>query len=194
MLSTESKGLVTVTRIRAQVAQIEKSINIYAMTHQGKLPASLDELFQFASNNNDYSEKPLLKKEDLIDPWGEPFLYERDGRRYVIVSSGPDRKMGTEDDFFEGSSGLFEKIWAAKHTQAIAEQGTNAVQGAAAGAAPPLAGTQKATPNRASVTGSQPLDEPDETESTPWKIPLLIGITAAIGAVSGWRYFRKRGK
>jgi len=47
-------------------------------------------------------------------------------------------------------------------------------------------------PNRVPVTDSQPLDEPDETKTTPWKISLLIGIIA-FGAIGGWCYFRKKG-
>ena len=75
---------------RTQIADIDKAINIYAMQHNGQLPDALSALVE--------SDDPLLNKPDLIDRWGEPFGYERNGRRYIIRSSGPDRIMGTEDD------------------------------------------------------------------------------------------------
>ena len=82
-----------IPRIRLQISEIEKAVEIYAMIHQGKLPASLDDLIQGTEDN-----PPLLKKEAIIDPWGEPFEYKRTGRNFTIRSSGPDRQMGTEDD------------------------------------------------------------------------------------------------
>ena len=36
-------------------------------------------------------------------------------------------------------------------------------------------------------------DTPPEPQTTPWKIPLLIGITATAGVVMAWRCFRKKG-
>ena len=33
-----------------------------------------------------------------IDPWGEDYLYESDGRSYLLRSSGPDKMMDTDDD------------------------------------------------------------------------------------------------
>jgi general secretion pathway protein G len=31
------------------------------------------------------------------DPWGEEFIYESDGRKYTIISTGPDRLEGGEE-------------------------------------------------------------------------------------------------
>jgi len=89
---------VPLPHTRVKIADIEKTITLYTMNHNGKLPASLGELLEFASTQYDSKKKPLLKKEDLIDPWGEPFRYEPKGRRFTIISSGPDKIMGTEDD------------------------------------------------------------------------------------------------
>jgi hypothetical protein len=103
------------------------------MEHDARFPASLDELLQFASAKDDYQRNPLLKKEDLIDPWGEPFAYERseNGRKYILRSSGPDRIMGTADDFVEGYPPSYVTSWKAKQTPPVDGQGTNAVQAAA---------------------------------------------------------------
>ena len=83
-----------ISQPRAQLAMIEQAVQIYAMVHNGKFPESLNDLIK---GTDDAS--PLLKKEYLLDPWGEPIEYERDGRTFIIRSSGPDREMGTEDDF-----------------------------------------------------------------------------------------------
>ena len=194
MSGIESQGLVVIPETRAKLANIQKAINIYIMGHNGKLPASVDELLRFASNNYDYGNKPLLKKEDLIDTWGEPIEYINDGRRYALWSSGPDRKMGTKDDVFDGTPSLYEVLWESKHAQAIEEQGTNAVQAATVETAQPTAGVGKVTPKRVPVTSTQSsaeTDEPAKTTTAPWKILLLIGGTV-LGAMAAWRCFRKK--
>jgi len=33
---------------------------------------------------------------------------------------------------------------------------------------------------------------PPEPQTTPWKLPLLIGLIATAGAITAWRYFRKK--
>ncbi|MCP4913137.1 MAG: type II secretion system major pseudopilin GspG [Oligoflexia bacterium] len=33
-----------------------------------------------------------------VDPWDEDYLYKSDGKKYEIISIGPDREEGTEDD------------------------------------------------------------------------------------------------
>jgi hypothetical protein len=194
MLEAECQGRVILTKTRTQIADIEKAIEIYMMDHSNKLPVSLDELFQFASNNFEYGNKPLLKKEDLIDAWGEPIEYIRDGRRYALWSSGPDKKMGTKDDVYDGSPTLYKTVWEAKYAQAIAQQETNTVQEATAGAIQPPASVGETPPNSVPAITAQPTANPDnpaDPKTTPWKIPLLIGIVAIIGAMAAWRCFRK---
>ena len=186
MLGMECQGLVILPKVRTQIGDIEQAVQVYAMHHNGKLPASLDNLIQGTENS-----PPLLNKEDLIDPWGEPFLYEREGRQYVIMSSGPDRIMGTKDDFYDGSLTLFEKIWNAKHEQAIEEQKTNAVQEATTKTTQSATGIGKTQANCVPVTGGQSPTESAETKSAPWKIPLLIGVFI-FGSVTAWCYFKKR--
>ena len=48
------------------------------------------------------SYKSLIRKEALIDPWGNEYRYLRPGKynpeTYDIYSLGPDGKEGTEDD------------------------------------------------------------------------------------------------
>ena len=196
MLGMECQGLVIIPKTRTQISDIQKAMQIYAIDHNGKLPASMDELFLFASNNYEYSEKPLLKKEDIIDIWGEPIRYEREGGKYIIISSGPDKKMGTADDFYDGRPMSYVESWRAKHAQAIVEQETNAVQEVTAETVQPPVGVGKTQANRVPVIGTQPPPDPDkpaeQPKTTPWKLPLLIGIIATAGATMAWCCFRKR--
>ena len=85
--------LVPFPPTRLSISQIEQAIQVYRMTHNGKLPDTLDELVQGTKDT-----PPLLHKEHLHDFWGEPFRYEREGHKFIIKSSGPDRQMGTADD------------------------------------------------------------------------------------------------
>ena len=189
VLSVECQGRYIIPKTRAQVADIERAICIFAMDHNGKLPASLDELVQGTDDN-----PPLLKTEDLIDSWGEPFGYESGGKRFVLVSSGPDREMGTKDDIFSGNSDAYEKKWKDKHSQAIKEQETNAVQEATVEPVQPTAVIETVTLERVPMTSTQPPTEPDapaKGKTTPWKLLLLVGV-AAVGAIMAWRCFRKK--
>ena len=72
MLGIECLGLSILTPFRIKIADIEKALHIYTIDHDGKFPNSLDELLLFASHNYDYGKKPLLTKEDLLDPWANP--------------------------------------------------------------------------------------------------------------------------
>lgn len=72
---------------------IEKAVQVYVASHNGKLPDSLEELVHPSDGS-----PQLLEKNVLIDPWGKPIEYERKGSNFSIRSSGPDRMMRTEDD------------------------------------------------------------------------------------------------
>jgi len=85
--------IASFTRIRSQIMEIEKSVQIYARERNGEFPETLDEL----TLPND-GKSSFLKKKTLIDPWGKPIDFERKADRFIIRSSGPDRIMGTEDD------------------------------------------------------------------------------------------------
>ena len=158
------------------------------MVREGEYPASLDALVQRLYQ---------IKKEDLVDPWGEPIGYEHSGGDYIIWSSGPDKKLGTADDIIRGSHPSYEASWKAKLAQALGEQGTNAVQGATAGTIQPPASIGKTPSNSVPAVTAQPPAEPDNpagAKTTPWKIPLLVGVLAIVGVMLARRCFRKGGK
>lgn len=87
----DEKARITATR--TSIAAISQQIQIFAMSHNGKLPDTLDELTVGTD------EKPgLLEEDSLNDSWGEPFTYSKKGKKFTVTSEGPDMELGTEDD------------------------------------------------------------------------------------------------
>jgi len=129
LLSVECHGLSIISLTRARLTEIDKTIRLYAMLHQGKLPDSLDALVE--------PDDPLLEKECLLDQWGEPIGYVLEGRKYVIWSTGPDKRMGTADDIITGRPESYVESWKAQYAQPVGGQGTNAVQQVNTGAVQP---------------------------------------------------------
>ena len=83
-----------ITTTRANIANLEKAIDIFSMKHNGKLPDTLDELTQGTDD-----EPGLIKESNLYDAWGTLFSYSKKGKAScVITSAGPDGEMGTADD------------------------------------------------------------------------------------------------
>ncbi|MBP7636917.1 MAG: type II secretion system protein GspG [Kiritimatiellae bacterium] len=78
---------------RTSITAIEQAVQIFAMRHNGKLPDSLDEL---TAGTDD--APGLLKEGALNDSWGTPFQYTKTGKKFKIVSGGPDGEIGGEDD------------------------------------------------------------------------------------------------
>ncbi|MFO7937083.1 MAG: type II secretion system protein GspG [Kiritimatiellia bacterium] len=82
-----------ITATRTSIASIAQQVQIFAMSHNGKLPDTLDELTVGTDE-----KPPLLEPDSLNDSWGELFTYSKKGKRFTITSAGPDMEMGTEDD------------------------------------------------------------------------------------------------
>lgn len=78
---------------RTSIKSISDSVQIFAMKHNGKLPDSLDELTVGTDDN-----PPIIEPGSLNDAWGEPFTYQKKGKRFLIRSAGDDNEIGTEDD------------------------------------------------------------------------------------------------
>ncbi len=78
---------------RTSITAIEQAVQIFAMRHNGKLPDSLDELTQGTDD-----APGLLKEGALNDSWGTPFSFTKTGKKFKIVSAGPDGEIGGEDD------------------------------------------------------------------------------------------------
>jgi hypothetical protein len=74
---------------RGQVRFVSEAVVRFSDTQNQRCPASLATLER---------EGYLLAAP--IDPWGEPLLYGcvEAPRAFVVMSKGPDRQVGTEDD------------------------------------------------------------------------------------------------
>ncbi len=78
---------------RQSIANIETAVRMYEVMH-GTFPENLEQL----TVGTEDTAAPL-KRESLVDSWGTPFQYRRQGRTgYEIRSAGPDRAMGSQDD------------------------------------------------------------------------------------------------
>lgn len=62
---------------------------------KGKYPNDLKALIE-ASGDDD----PIVEGGEgaLYDPWGTEYKYEKKGKRFVIISAGPDGEFGGDDD------------------------------------------------------------------------------------------------
>lgn len=83
------------TAAQASVRGIDDAVITYKLKHNGKLPSSLTALIDDSGDN-----EPILKGGEgaLQDPWGTDYKIETKGKKYAIVSAGPDGQFGTDDD------------------------------------------------------------------------------------------------
>lgn len=65
----------------ATIENLRLKIEVYRLEH-GSYPATLE---------------GISKK---LDPWGKPYLYNRDENTFSILSNGPDGRKGTADDIY----------------------------------------------------------------------------------------------
>ncbi|MBQ7188216.1 MAG: type II secretion system protein GspG [Kiritimatiellae bacterium] len=82
-----------ITTARTSIQAIEEACQVFSMKHNGKYPDQLEELTQGTDDN-----PGLLKESALNDPWGNPYQYQKKGKRVSIRSAGPDGDMNTDDD------------------------------------------------------------------------------------------------
>ena len=83
---------------RMNIDALRAAVSMYMM-EVGTFPVSLNELV--VEGDKDWPG-PFIEEEELpLDAWGYPFELERRGKRYRIVSGGPDGVLGTEDDLWK---------------------------------------------------------------------------------------------
>ena len=91
VVGQDEKARIQATR--TSITAIEQAVQIFAMNHNGKLPDQLEELTQGTDDS-----PGLLKEGAINDSWGSPFTYSKTGKKFKIVSAGPDGEVGGEDD------------------------------------------------------------------------------------------------
>ena len=62
---------------------------------KGKYPNDLKALVEASGD-----DEPIVDGGEgaLYDPWGTEYKYEKKGKRFVIISAGPDGEFGGDDD------------------------------------------------------------------------------------------------
>jgi len=91
---TEHIRKANITAAETSCRSIKEAVATYYMSKK-KLPTSLTQLIEGTDEN-----PPILEGGEgvLIDPWDNEYKYEVRGKRYTILSAGPDGDFGTEDD------------------------------------------------------------------------------------------------
>ncbi|MFB6265217.1 MAG: type II secretion system protein GspG [Bradymonadaceae bacterium] len=80
-----------IKQAKIEIGKLRGMVNQYYLTTTpNKLPDSLEDLTK--------GPAPITK-DVPNDPWGNPYVYEKQGgRQFKIYSPGPDGKSGTSDD------------------------------------------------------------------------------------------------
>ena len=71
-------------------------------------PEGLEELINPPETGLGVREDPYLE-ELPVDPWGNDYFYNVEGNRPIIVSFGPDRQEGTQDDISSAPRSGFDE-------------------------------------------------------------------------------------
>tara|TARA_B100000575_G_C22877841_1_gene511729 strand:+ start:276 stop:683 length:408 start_codon:yes stop_codon:yes gene_type:complete len=80
----------------SQVAALETALDTYRLD-VGQYPDSLEGLVQNDSGRAAWNG-PYLRRQVPLDPWGNYFAYDSDGRDFTLFSYGPDGEQGGEGD------------------------------------------------------------------------------------------------
>ena len=89
------------TAARATVQTVSEAVTAYYIEKK-KMPTRLEQLIEGTDDN-----PPVLQggAGALSDPWDNELKYEIKGKRFVVISAGPDGDFGTEDDIRSDKKG-----------------------------------------------------------------------------------------
>ena len=84
------------TAAKTAVDNIKGAVTTWMLTKKKSTPPSDLKVLVDASGD----EEPALDGGEgaLVDPWDTEFKIEVKGKKFVIISAGPDTEFGTEDD------------------------------------------------------------------------------------------------
>jgi general secretion pathway protein G len=80
----------------SQISSLEAALDAYRLD-VGEYPDSLEGLIENDSGRAVWNG-PYLRREVPMDPWGNEYIYESEGRSFTLVSYGPDGERGGEGD------------------------------------------------------------------------------------------------
>ena len=84
------------TAAKTAVDNIKSAITTWMIKNKKSTPpSSLEVLIK-----EDGDEEPILDGGEgaLVDPWDTEYKLEGKGKRFVVISAGPDTQFGTDDD------------------------------------------------------------------------------------------------
>ncbi len=85
--------------IRPKMTALEQDISLFKL-HCNRYPTQLDELRTAPATLKDKWKGPYGKESDLVDPWGNKFVYVYPGQKntnsFDLISYGMDGKIGGE--------------------------------------------------------------------------------------------------
>ncbi len=84
---------------RLAMGVISQSLQMYRI-HNNRYPTTAQGLNSLVTDpgNAKSWRGPYIESGKLVDPWGEDFTYESDGRNFKIITGGPDFAIGGDDD------------------------------------------------------------------------------------------------
>ena len=80
----------------SQISALEAALDTYRLD-VGQYPDSLEGLVENDSGRAAWNG-PYLRREVPLDPWGNEYVYDSDGRGFTLISYGPDGERGGEGD------------------------------------------------------------------------------------------------
>jgi len=80
----------------SQISSLEAALDTYRLD-VGEYPDSLEGLRENISGRAAWNG-PYLRRDVPLDPWGNEYVYDADGREFTLSSYGPDGEQGGEGD------------------------------------------------------------------------------------------------
>ncbi len=81
-----------ITACTTSVKTIRDAAILY-QTSKGKFPKSMDDLTTENSEGVSYIDESAAR-----DAWDNDYKFETKGKKFVVISAGPDGQFGTDDD------------------------------------------------------------------------------------------------
>ena len=78
----------------SQISALEAALDTHRLD-VGEYPDSLDGLRENSSNRASWNG-PYLRRDVPLDPWGNEYIYDSNGREFTLLSYGPDGERGGE--------------------------------------------------------------------------------------------------
>jgi general secretion pathway protein G len=88
----------------SQISTLESALDTYRLD-VGEYPDSMDGLMENDSDRASWNG-PYLRRAVPLDPWGNEYVYDVDGREFTLISYGADGERGGEEDGADIGLGL----------------------------------------------------------------------------------------